>query len=180
MSIKDGLTNSPAEWQKGVRREEYIERRRKMAKQKIAVVTYNRVGEGQYDNGIVEGQSVTLFIAQNGHKSKWAAHPDGRSSEKEETRMHVARSVAKMVNLADMDHVYVYVGSNGGEAAISETRELPAEKVTYVMCSCNWGCKKNMIARFGHTGAQVIECECGGRETLAMIVKDLLKKTAAA
>lgn len=144
-----------------------------MEKKKVAIVTYNRIGEGQYDNGRISGKSVDLYVAQNGHKSKWAANPD--CGGKEEARSRTAKSVVRQVELTDMDHVYLYVGSDGGEEMIRATRELPAENITYVLCDCNWGHKRNMINSFGHGSSKVIECECGGRGTLAGIAAKLLE-----
>ena len=144
----------------------------------VAIVTYNRVGEGEYGNGVTDGPGIRLFIAQNGHKSKWAAEPglgtlDGRIA----TRERMARKVTGMVNLEEMDHAFIYVGGSGGEEAIKISRDLPAYKVTYIMCDCNWGHKCEMIRNIGNAGAKIIECHCGGQQALASIVKRLLAGT---
>lgn len=141
---------------------------------RVAIVTYNRIGEGQYDNGVITGDGVELFVAQNGHKSKWAVSRDSSCEEKEETRVRMARRVISDLNLADMDHVYIYVGSNGGEEMIRQTRDLPAGKITYVMCDCSWSAKRRLINELGNAAADVIECECGGRDTLERIAKRVL------
>jgi hypothetical protein len=143
---------------------------------KIAIVTYNRIGSGQYENGVITGKNVQVFIAQNGHRSKWAVHPDSDNEQGAETRARMSRNVLRQVELADMDRVYVYVGSNGGEEMILQTRDLPAEKVTYVMCDCSWGHKKGLIKKFGHEESGIIECECGGQITLEDLLKDLLNE----
>lgn len=144
----------------------------------VAVITYNCIGDGQYENGVTDAPGIRLFIAQNGHKSKWAADPDyGDYESRQETRKHMARAVANMVQLADMDHVFIYVGSSGGEEAIRISRDLPAHKVSYVMCGCNWGHKLSLIRDTGNVGARIIKCQCGGRYTLASIVKRLLAGT---
>jgi hypothetical protein len=145
-----------------------------MTKQKIAIVTYNRIGEGQYENGLMERADKQIYIAQNGHRSKWTANADDPSSEKEARRKSTVGYVVKSLDLADMDKVYLYVGSNGGEEAIRQTSQIPADKITYVMCSCNWSQKTAMISKYGNSGAKVQSCECGGRETLERILKDLL------
>ncbi len=144
-----------------------------MTKQKIAIVTYNRIGEGQYDNGLMERADKQIYIAQNGHKSKWAAG-EGDSSDKEARRKSAAGYVVKSLDLTDMDQVYLYVGKNGGEEAIRQTAQIPAEKITYVMCDCNWSEKTAMIGAHGNSGAKIQGCECGGRETLEQILKGLL------
>ena len=148
----------------------------KTAIKKVAVVTYNRIGDGEFDNGIIERDHIQVFIAQNGHRSKWAATPGGYegSEGREETRVRMAQRVAKEFNLKDMDHVYVYVGTSGGEEAIKQTQDISASKITYVLCDCNWGRKKDLIQNIGNGDAEVIECECGGCHTLAQVVKQLL------
>lgn len=144
----------------------------------VAIITYNRIGEGEYENGVTDGPGIRLFIAQNGHKSKWAADPDyGSRASRKETRVRMARHVTNMVNLEDMDHVFIYVGGSGGEETIRQSRDLPANKVTYVMCDCNWDNKNEMIKSIGNAGAKVIECSCGGQIVLAGIVKRLLAGT---
>ena len=146
--------------------------------QQVAVITYNRIGDGQYGNGVTDAPGIRLFIAQNGHKSEWAADPDyGTRESRIKTRKHMAQRVANMVQLEEMDHVFIYVGTSGGEEAIRESRDLPAHKVTYVMCDCNWGHKLDLIRSIGNAGAKIIECSCGGQGKLASIVKRLLAGT---
>jgi hypothetical protein len=145
-----------------------------MAKQKIAIVTYNRIGGGQYENGLMERGDKQIYIAQNGHKSKWVSDPSNPESEKEARRKSMAGYVVKSLDLTDMDQVYLYVGSNGGEEAIRQTAQIPAEKITYVMCDCNWSGKTRMISEHGNSNARIQSCECGGRETLERILKGLL------
>ena len=144
-----------------------------MTKQKIAIVTYNRIGEGQYENGLMERDDKQIYIAQNGHRSKWAAD-GGSESEKFDRRQSVAGYVAKSLDLTDMDQIFLYVGSNGGEEAIRQTAQIPADKITYVMCDCNWSRKNNMIREHGNISAKIEGCECGGQKTLDRILKGLL------
>jgi len=141
---------------------------------KVAVVTYNRIGEGQYNNGVLRRGNTELYIAQNGHKAKWAAMPEGGNHR--EKRINTIRDVVNRVELAEMDQVVLYVGAGGGEEAIKQTSELPAEKVTYVMCDCNGYRKRQMIRNVGNAEAGVIWCECGGRHTLERMVKELLEE----
>ena len=146
-----------------------------MTKQKIAIVTYNRIGEGQYENGLMEREDKQIYIAQNGHRSKWAAGEGLSDAEKERARKSVAGYVIKSLDLTDMDKIFLYVGSDGAEEAIRQTASIPAEKITYVMCDCNWGTKQRMISSQGNSKAKIEGCECGGRSTLERILKGLLK-----
>lgn len=143
--------------------------------EKIAIVTYNRIGQGQYQNGVMKSGDKEIYIAQNGHRSKWAADPDYPNQyDRAQTRAMVARSVISQVNLKDMDKIFMYVGARGGDAAIEETRSIPAEKITYVMCDCGYGAKLGIIKDYGNKNARTMQCECGGRETLERILKGLL------
>jgi hypothetical protein len=145
-----------------------------MGKQKIAIVTYNRIGEGQYDNGLIDREDKQIFIAQNGHKSKWAASGDISSEQKAAIRSSAASYAVRSLDLKDMDKIYLYVGSHGGEEAIRQTATIPSERITYVMCGCNHGQKTRMISENGNSNAHIQDCECGGRETLEKILKQLL------
>ncbi|KYK27240.1 hypothetical protein AYK26_04225 [Euryarchaeota archaeon SM23-78] len=140
---------------------------------KIAIISYNVIGKGQYDNGVLKGKGVEIHISQNGHKSKWAAS-QGSWKEKEEARKVVAKDVVGMIPLEEMDHVYLYVGADGGEEAIKQAKDVPADKISYVLCGCNYGMKKGMIKEFGKAQAEIIKCECGGREKLEQILKQYL------
>ena len=140
---------------------------------RVAVVTYNRVGDGEYDSGVIRKNGLELFIAQNGHKSKWAAS-DGSWADRSQVRGRTAANVLSEIDLTEMDHTYLYVGASGGEQGIIETKEIPADKITYVMCGCNSSMKRNMIDMFGNRNAEIISAECGGQYTLGRIVDGLL------
>ncbi|HVY01682.1 MAG TPA: hypothetical protein VHA12_02885 [Candidatus Nanoarchaeia archaeon] len=142
---------------------------------KVAIVTYNRVGEGQFPNGIQSRPGLEVYFAQNGHLAKWTWSSEETLEEKERARKYTAAAVVRSIRLDEMDEVYLYVGNNGGEEAIRQSADLTSEKVNYVMCSCNYGYKKDLIRRIGNGKARIIECECGGRETLATIANQLLK-----
>ena len=141
---------------------------------KVAIVTYNRIGEGNYPNGVIRGEGVEIYIAQNGHRSEWAADPENNEYTKAQTRKIASASVARQIDLSDMDKVFIYVGANGGEEAIRQTRNIPSEKISYVLCHCNYGTKRDMIQSIGNGKADIISSECGGRSTLDRIVERFL------
>jgi len=143
------------------------------AKKNVAIVTYNRIGRGQYENGLLEAKDCNIYIAQNGHRAKWAVDQDSAPtrSERARIRSHAAKNALNQLDLQDMDHIYLYVGTHGAEDVIKETRDIPAEKISYVLCDCNYYRKKEMIESIGNKDAEVIDSECGGRETLERIVK---------
>jgi hypothetical protein len=140
---------------------------------KIAIVTYNRVGEGQYDNGLIKRDGKEIYIAQNGHRSAWAAD-SGPGYERNKIRRRTVKDVIQQITLEDMNHIYLYVGAGGGEEAIRQTKDIPSEKITYVMCGCNYSFKRNLIEEIGNSNAETISCECGGRNTLERILKQQL------
>ena len=143
-------------------------------KKKIAVITYNRIGSGQYDNGVLETQNNQIYIAQNGHKTKWAVEGDkGILEERTEIRSRSAIRAARDVDLKQMNHIFLYVGTYGSEDVIRETRGIPAEKLSYVLCDCNYDTKMRMINSIGNSDSEIINSECGGRETLERIIEKL-------
>lgn len=142
---------------------------------KVALVTYNRIGDGQFANGVMRHNGSEIYIAQNGHRTEWAAEPNqGTTESRRETRKMMAQITARQVDLSHMDHTYIYVGTRGGEEAIKETRGLDSHKVTYVLCGCNYGAKMDLIKRIGNGGADMIPSECGGQQTLHLILGTLL------
>lgn len=145
-----------------------------MVIERIAIVTYNRIGEGQYSNGVIQRGDRQIFIAQNGHRSEWAADPGVDREQTRGIRAAVVTDVLSSVNLKDMDRVFLYVGTSGGEEAIRQTADIPADKVTYVMCFCNDSQKRQMIRAQGNASARIVHCECGGRDALERILKELL------
>jgi hypothetical protein len=124
----------------------------------------------------MEREDKQIYIAQNGHRSKWAADGDLSNFEKAARRQSAAGYVIKSLDLTDMDRIFLYVGNEGGEEAIRQTASIPAEKITYVMCNCNWSRKQRMIREHGNAAARIQSCECGGRETLERILKGLLAR----
>ena len=140
--------------------------------QKIGIITYNCIGKGQYDNGWMNKNSKKYLIIQNGHKSHWAASSNDSKLNKK-TRAGTVEYLLEgnMEVLKQLDHVFLYVGSNGAEVAIKLTKEIPAEKLTYVMCSCNSSTKKDLIKKYGHKDSEVLGCECGGHYTLEKLLK---------
>ncbi|MEI6731983.1 MAG: hypothetical protein WCK90_04875 [archaeon] len=141
---------------------------------RVAFVSYNRIGEaGQFPNDVIKKDGLEVYISQSGHGAKWAASGPGQDW-KVEVRRNSAVSVASKYDLVDMDFSYVYVGKNGGEEAIRQTRNLSADKVAYVMCSCNSSGKRELIAQIGNSSARIIGCECGGQYTLGSLVEKTL------
>lgn len=92
-------------------------------KEKIAIITYNRIGEGQYANGILKKKGKELHLFQNGHLSKWAVNRESGIQNPAPIRAQAITDILEDLNLEDMDKVYLYVGTSGSEKAIEMTKK---------------------------------------------------------
>jgi hypothetical protein len=145
--------------------------------EKVAIVTYNRIGREygnqEYKNGVMKGENKEIHIFQNerGTFAEWRSEgsPMGETMARA-ARADAARGVTGKLKLEELDRIYLYVGASGGEKAIEQTRDLPASKITYVMCDCDIRHKRNLIKVIGNADARVIRSECGGNYTLERIL----------
>lgn len=148
---------------------------------KIGIITYNRIGDGRYENGVIRRDNLELHICQHAKKEghaifkKSSGEDSGPGSRRSQAAKEVVENARKTIDLKELDHVYLYVGKDTGTSVIGATAEIPAEKITYVTCSCNYKEKLNLIQRLGNEDAEIIGCECGGNETLTEIVEGLLR-----
>lgn len=136
---------------------------------RVALVTYNRIGNGEYPNGVIERKGLEVYITQNVDLAEWAVPLGLSDSESTQRRVDALRDVfvRSRFNLEIMDHIYFYVGKNGGEESIRLTEGL--SDITYVMCRCNWNYKIALIERTNPI-SRIITSECGGRETMRRIL----------
>lgn len=144
--------------------------------ERIAIITYNVVGEGIYGD-VIRCDGREIYIVQNRHRSFWGADRSLPSGEIAESRNRIAKRTiddAMKLSLKDMDKIFLYVGSGGGEEIILETRMLPAEKITYIMCDCNLWLKEQLIESVGNADSKIIMSECGGQKTMEKILKSYL------
>ena len=150
--------------------------------EKVAFVTYNKIGSDygppEYKNGIIKTESKEIHIFQNERETfaEWEREgsPMGEAMA-HAARTAAARAVTGKLRLEELDRIYLYVGASGGEKAIEQTRDLPASKLTYVMCDCDMKHKLNLIRVIGNADARVIRSECGGNFTLETVLKKELK-----
>lgn len=170
---------------------------------KATFLTYNTIGDsGDYPNGLLERNGHQAIIVQHPKGQCWGAMVNGREpvadgptgaqalcdakDEKEKQEMLAARQLRKRLvadlysgifrseELATIDFVVVYVGANGSQGAI-ELAAKAGEKARFVMCDCNLGIKLSMIASSMGKITPFLECECGGRETMARLVEEFLE-----
>lgn len=79
--------------------------------------------------------------------------------------------------LPELDHLVVYLGTNGSEKAIElAAQHVPAEKVTFVGCDCNLSHKEMMIQRAGLQNCGRLLCECGGHDTMKALYRVYMEK----
>jgi len=164
---------------------------RKEVEARIAFVTYNRIGSGQFANGLMQVNGFELYLFQNSDLSKWGCKDDKYDAwdflfmpkgQKKQVMQEFAKSrkqkvseiMSQAANLQDMDKVYIYVGQRGGEGIIKLSKKLPGEHIVYVMCDCQKETKLRLIKEYGHQDAEIIWCECGGQETMEKLVTSYL------
>ncbi|MBU2523097.1 MAG: hypothetical protein KKE23_02285 [Nanoarchaeota archaeon] len=150
------------------------------AVEQIAIITYNCIGNPQqYENGWTNYPGKKVLLMQNGHRSERAVAGSENSAMAERIRKSTLSYLLEGIKpiLPQLNHVYLYVGAHGAEGAIEMTKDIPAEKITYVMCKCNSYEKKALIREIGNKNAEIMSCECGGNYTLEKILKDIKKES---
>ncbi len=142
----------------------------------VAFVTYNTVGD-KFPSGWHDGpDGRRVLLVQNTRGQRWGArrNPDEPSDVNRTTDEFVDRVRDEISSLwrqlqealSTLDHVVVYVGSEGSERAIALAAQLPASKVTFVGCDCGLSHKEALIQAAGMYGAGRMLCECGGHRTM--------------
>ena len=121
---------------------------------------------------------------KNGHKALVLQNTKGNGSRRVGQRDMSTQKVRDEIkqmwaefnrNIKDLDHVVVYVGDRGSEQAIVLAAQLPAEKVTFIGCTCGLPIKEAMIQMCGLVDANRILCECGGHYTMEALIQSFLE-----
>lgn len=148
---------------------------------KIAFITYNYIWNWEYKNWAIKTTSnKEIYISQSEdsqikHRDLgWKEYRvlDNKRNDKDFVK-NVLDNVVGQIKLEEMDHTYLYVGKKTAQELISRTKDLVAEKITYVICDCDEYEKRENIRKYGKEWADIVMCECGWRTTM----KDLLEKT---
>jgi hypothetical protein len=146
--------------------------------EKVAFITYNSVGDG-LPNGWHGANGRRALVLQNTKGMLRAVDPknppkDSKGSYRpcgDLRRNEIAALWTELQkSLAELDHLVVYVGAGGSEEAIRLAAALPASKVTFVACDCNLPYKELLIMASGLDEAGRVLCECGGRETMNVLL----------
>lgn len=135
-----------------------------------AFVTYN-VMSGNIASGWHEAEGRRALVLQNTRGDGRWGNPIGAT---ERARQSLTLWEQLQESLPSLDHVVVYVGTNGSEAAILLAAKLPAHKVTFVGCDCGLGFKKTLVAKAGMSRSRWIDCACGGHGMMRKLFDSFL------
>lgn len=146
---------------------------------KVAFFSYNAFVSNTV-NGWNNGTNNNVLLVQDPQGRPWGTQQTGISTDEmaQESVSAIENGWQGMASeINNLDKLYIYVGSYGAEHAIKLAREnnIPSEKVTFVMCDCQLGNKKSMIQKCNYQDAEVIMCECGGRDTMATLYYKYMK-----
>lgn len=139
--------------------------------EKVAFVTYNLLGNGSIASGWHESGNCRALVLQN-TKGR-GRFLNTLSSGERRDEIGILWDELQGV-LPELDHVVVYVGAGGSEAAIAMAAQLAVSKVTFVLCDCGFPAKMGMIAGAGLQDAKVVLCECGGHRTMEMLFQSFM------
>lgn len=141
---------------------------------KFAFVTYNTLPN--FSNGWMEGCDGNHALIVQDTKGDGALSHGRRTRSLDEVRGAIASRWDDLdESLPTLDHLVVYVGSNGSEVAIERAAKLPVEKLTFVGCSCGIDRKEAMLQAVGLEGARRFLCECGGHRTMEQMIQQFLR-----
>ena len=104
--------------------------------EQIAIITYNRVGGGQYQNGWLEYPRKKALLIQNKEGARiglplWMFVTNPNAKEICKTKME-SLFEGMTSTLKQMDQIYVYVGLGGANDAIRLTKDLPPQKISSI------------------------------------------------
>jgi hypothetical protein len=132
---------------------------------KVAFVTYGRIGDQQIPMGLtdIDGRGRKVFLLQN-----------IGTDQKEELWQQFSQETATF------DLVVTYLGCQmeGWAQAIKfimyVVNKLPQSKILIVSCNCDTARKEAFLRKVNLTQCQRMECECGGAETMELLLLDFI------
>lgn len=138
----------------------------------VAFLTYNTVCEG-LSNGWHGSNGHRALVLQNTNgEGSLRGGPIGEEGRREQ--IGILWSELQKA-LPDLDHVVIYVGVRGSERAIALAAQLPAAKVTFVLCDCSMFAKDMLIQKAGLAEAGRMFCECGGHRTMGSLFERFME-----
>lgn len=138
---------------------------------KVAFVTYNTLGIA---SGVHQHADREAFVLQNS-TGRGSLAEGKRTMNVNEIGDEISRLWEQIGQMSkELDHIVVYVGARGSERAIALAAQLPAEKITFIGCSCGLPAKEAMVQAAGLDKARRIMCECGGHKTMERMINSFL------
>lgn len=138
----------------------------------VAFVTYNAVGDGLSSGWHGSPGRRALVLQNTRGEGTRSTGPIGAAARREQSSILWGQLQEA---LPELDHVVVYVGTEGSERAIALAAQLPADKVTFVGCDCGLVIKTALIAAAGLIDAQLVLCECGGHRTMRRLYDSFME-----
>jgi len=141
----------------------------------VAFLSYNAIPnlkEGWHEN---KKKGTKMLVLPNSHNRKFMNEYDGDKGNLA-VRNEVHFLWKKFHNTTNnVDQIVLYVGTFGHKVAIRLSKKFPANKVTYVTCTCGLIEVKKLIKRFGHGESTLIVSECHGIKTMPHLCRNFLK-----
>jgi len=133
----------------------------KTDKRATVVITYNSVRD--FPAGTYEGKSGPVIVYSHDNTRTWDEEAESKLGQ-------IMHGIFGRITPEDIKQVYMYVGLYAKDGALRAAEGLAKDigKLTLVACDCESGEKQATADRLG---APIIWSECGGRRTLAEIVR---------
>lgn len=146
---------------------------------KVAMFSYNGFVSGER-NGWKVGANNDLLLIQDPEGRPWGTTQSGLSISGMTSESHSAIGTAWQALEAEipkLDKFIIYVGSYGAERAIELAKQnnIPAGKITFVMCDCGLSNKLQSIRKCSYEVSTQVMCECGGRSTMNRLYQEYMR-----
>lgn len=146
---------------------------------RIAMFSYNGFVSSER-NGWKQGVSNEILLIQDPEGRPWGTTQSGISTSEMSRESHSVIENAWQALEAEiptLDKFIIYVGSYGAERAIELAKQnnIPANKITFVMCDCGLSNKLQIISRCSYKDSAQMMCECGGRSTMNCLYQKYLR-----
>jgi len=165
-------------------------RREGLAMRSAAFVTYNNVFDPRLDKCVETGwheqdgrRALVLQSTKSGAFSEACMRllsglytPEVIQATIETTGHRIDEIWSSLAGVVStVDHVVVYLGVHGTVHAIEMARQLPIDKLVFLMCDCDVPWKQALLAEAGLQGARTIVVrECGGDLSMGRAFRDFL------
>ncbi|TSC56097.1 MAG: hypothetical protein G01um101418_464 [Parcubacteria group bacterium Gr01-1014_18] len=145
---------------------------------KVAIISYNEFVDCEGNGWKVAGKNSVLLLQNTGSAYLKSITMEERQKEIKEVTNPLWIQLQN--ERANIDKIVLYVGSNGSEELIEQLAKqgLTYDQAIFVFCDCDITQKIQLIKKNQLESSQFVLSECGGRETMLKIYKDILRKGA--